>query len=77
MARNTESIERDIEVARNQLASTLDELSVRANPQRLADNVKTAVIAKLNEPKIKYSLIGGVAAIGGLIGMAVFRRLFR
>lgn len=77
MARNTESIEREIEVARNQLASTLDELSVRANPQRLADDAKNAVVAKLNEPKIKYSLIGGAAAIGGLIGVAVFRRIFR
>ncbi len=34
VGRDTEAIERDIENARNQLASTLDELSVRTNPKK-------------------------------------------
>lgn len=51
MPRDTESIEREIEKARNQLASTLDELTVRTNPKRLVENTKKTVLAKLNELK--------------------------
>ncbi|GAB2544606.1 hypothetical protein GCM10027167_56740 [Nocardia heshunensis] len=74
VARDTEAIEREIEAARNRLASTLDELAVRADPQRLADNAKQSVVAKLNEPKIKYSLIGAGALIATLVVVKIFRR---
>ncbi|MEC3915699.1 DUF3618 domain-containing protein [Nocardia sp. CDC160] len=74
MARDTEAIEREIEAARNRLASTLDELAVRTDPQRLADNAKQSVMAKLNEPKIKYSLIGAGALLATLIVVKIFRR---
>ncbi|MCU1641158.1 MULTISPECIES: DUF3618 domain-containing protein [unclassified Nocardia] len=73
MARDTEAIEREIEAARSRLASTLDELAVRADPQRLADNTKHALIAKVNEPKIKYSLIGAGALIVTLVLVKIFR----
>ncbi|MTE16080.1 DUF3618 domain-containing protein [Nocardia aurantiaca] len=74
MARDTEAIEREIEAARNRLASTLDELAVRADPQRLADNAKQTVMAKLNEPKVKFSLIGAGAVVATLILVKIFRR---
>ncbi len=74
MAKDTESIEREIEAARNRLASTLDELAVRADPQRIADNTKNAILTKLNEPKIKYGLIGAGALVVGLTLFKVFRR---
>ncbi|QLY30442.1 DUF3618 domain-containing protein [Nocardia huaxiensis] len=74
MARDTEAIEREIEAARNRLANTLDELAVRADPQRLADNTKQAFVAKVNEPKIKYSLIGAGALVGVLVLVKLFRR---
>ncbi|MBF6333142.1 DUF3618 domain-containing protein [Nocardia transvalensis] len=73
MARDTERIEREIEVARNRLANTLDELAVRADPQRIAGNTKQAIIAKVNEPKVKYSLIGA----GALVVLVVLVKLFR
>ncbi len=73
MARDTESIEREIEAARNQLASTLDELSVRANPKRIADDVKQTVVAKVNEPRVKYGLIGAGVAIVLLVLVKLFR----
>lgn len=73
MARDPDTIEREIEKARDALASTLDELSVKANPKRLADSAKTSVLAKLNEPKIKYPLIGA----GVLIGALLLRKLIR
>ncbi|MRH92112.1 DUF3618 domain-containing protein [Nocardia sp. SYP-A9097] len=73
MARDTEAIELEIEAARSRLANTLDELAVRADPQRLADNAKQALVAKVNEPKIKYSLIGAGVVVVGLILIKVFR----
>lgn len=74
MPRDTDSIEREIENARNQLASTLDELSTRANPKRIAADARTRIVAKLNEPKIKYSLIGTAAALVVLLLVRVVRR---
>ncbi|MEU7633892.1 DUF3618 domain-containing protein [Nocardia sp. NPDC049190] len=73
MARDTERIERDIEAARTRLASTLDELAVRADPHRIADDTKQIVVAKLNEPKVKYSLIGAAALVAGLVVLKIFR----
>ncbi|WP_433680325.1 DUF3618 domain-containing protein [Nocardia sp. CA-119907] len=73
MARDTERIERDIEAARTRLASTLDEIAVRADPQRIADDTKHMVLAKLNEPKVKYSLIGAAAVVVGLVLVKIFR----
>ncbi|MCM6778255.1 DUF3618 domain-containing protein [Nocardia sp. CDC159] len=74
MARDTERIEQEIEAARNRLAHTLDELAVRADPQRIADNTKQAVLAKVNEPKVKYSLIGAGALVVLLVLVKIFRR---
>ncbi|WP_228826924.1 DUF3618 domain-containing protein, partial [Nocardia abscessus] len=71
--RDTERIEREIEDARNRLASTLDEIAVRADPQRIADDTKSMVVAKLNEPKIKYGLIGAGALVVGLVLVKLFR----
>jgi chaperonin GroEL (HSP60 family) len=73
VARDPDTIEREIEKARNALASTLDELGTKANPQRLANAAKTSVRSKLDEPKVKYALIGA----GALIGVLLLRKLFR
>lgn len=73
MARDQDSIERDIEKAREALAGTLDQLGTKASPKRLADSAKTSVRARLEEPKVKYSLIGG----GVLLGVLLVRKLLR
>ncbi|MBJ8346631.1 DUF3618 domain-containing protein [Antrihabitans sp. YC2-6] len=73
MSKDTERIEREIEAARNQLAATLDELSVRANPKRIADNAKASVVAKVNEPAVKYSLIGAALLFVLLLLVKIFR----
>ncbi|MFD3705862.1 MULTISPECIES: DUF3618 domain-containing protein [Nocardia] len=71
---DTDRIEREIEIARTRLATTLDELAVRADPQRIADDTKNMVVAKLNEPKVKYTLIGAGALVAGLVLIKIFRR---
>ncbi|AYJ50395.1 DUF3618 domain-containing protein [Rhodococcus sp. P1Y] len=72
MARDTDKIEREIEAARNQLASTLDELSVRASPKRIAETTKQNIVAKLNEPPVKFTLIG----VGAVVAVLVVRKIF-
>ena len=74
MAKDYERIEAEIEAAREQLAATLDELAVRANPKRIAANTKVAVRNKVNEPKVKYALIGGGVLISLLIVVRVVRK---
>lgn len=61
VARSIDAIQRDIERTRNQLARTLDELSVRAAPKNLADDAKSQVMGTVNDPKVQM-ILGGVAA---------------
>ena len=72
MARDPETIQREIEKARDALADSLDVLSERASPKRFVDSGKQTVQVKLADPKIKYGLI----AVGVLIGLAVIRKMF-
>ena len=73
MARDPDTIQREIEEARDALATTLDRLGTQADPKRLVGNARDSVIAKLNEPKIKYPLIG----VGALLVLLWLRRMFR
>ncbi|QGK69063.1 DUF3618 domain-containing protein [Allosaccharopolyspora coralli] len=72
MARDPDAIERDIEKARDALAVTLDELSVKAHPKRFVDAGKAGVEEKLNDPKVRYALIG----VGALVTLVVVRKIF-
>ncbi|MFB9904941.1 DUF3618 domain-containing protein [Allokutzneria oryzae] len=73
MARDPDTIEREIEQARDALATTLDQLSVRAHPKRFVETGSEAVRHKLDDPKIKLPLIG----FGVLVALTLVRRLFR
>ena len=73
MARDPDTIQRDIEQARDALASTLDQLSTKANPKKLVDDATTSVKSKFNDPKVKAVLIG----VGVLVAVVVVRRIFR
>ncbi|MBW0090085.1 DUF3618 domain-containing protein [Pseudonocardia sp. KRD-184] len=73
MARDPDTIQREIERARDALADSLDALGEKASPKRLVDSGKQSAQAKLADPRIKYGLI----AVGALIGFAILRNLFR
>ncbi|KUI01973.1 DUF3618 domain-containing protein [Mycobacterium sp. IS-3022] len=60
--RDPETIKRDIDQAREQLATTVDTLAERANPSRLADDVKSAIVRFVTKPVVAISL-AGVAAL--------------
>lgn len=73
MARDADTIERDIEQARDRLAATLQEIGTRADPKRLVEAGKQQVDSTLADPRVRYSLF----AIGALIVLVLLRKLFR
>jgi hypothetical protein len=56
--RDPETIKKDIDAARDQLALTVDTLAERANPRRLADDVKARVLQFVSQPAVAASLAG-------------------
>jgi hypothetical protein len=69
--RDPEAIKRDIDVARDQLAATVDSLAERANPRRLADDLKARVIGFVQKPVVLASLAG----VGVLVVVVTVRRV--
>lgn len=69
--RDPEAIKRDIDVARDQLAATVDSLAERANPRRLADDLKAQVIGFVQKPVVLASLAG----VGALVVVVTVRRV--
>ncbi|MBS1696088.1 MAG: DUF3618 domain-containing protein [Actinobacteria bacterium] len=71
--RDPETIKRDIDQARDQLASTVDSLAERANPQRIADDARAAVVRFVQQPVVAVSLAG----VGLLVIVVTVRRIRR
>jgi hypothetical protein len=69
--RDPEAIKQDIDLAREQLATTVDSLAQRANPRRLADDLKARVIDFIKKPAVTASLVG----VGALTVVIVVRRV--
>lgn len=69
--RDPDTIKQEIDQAREQLASTVDTLAARANPRRLADDVKAWTVAFVKKPAVAVSLAG----IGALAVVVVVRRI--
>jgi len=71
--RDPDTIKRDIDQARDQLAATVDTLAVRANPQRIANDIKAGVVRFLKKPAVAASLAG----VGAVVVVVVVRRARR
>jgi len=56
--RDPEVIKAEIDQARDRLAVTVDSLAERANPQRIADDVKTAILNFVKRPPVAAALAG-------------------
>ncbi|OBI86058.1 DUF3618 domain-containing protein [Mycobacterium sp. 1245805.9] len=69
--RDPEAIKRDIDVARDQLAATVDSLAERANPRRLADDIKARAVEFVKKPVVIASLVG----ISSVVVIVVVRRI--
>jgi hypothetical protein len=71
--RDPETIRQDIDQARDQLAVTVDSLAERANPRRIADDVKSGIIRFVKKPPVAISLAG----VGALLVVLFVRKLRR
>jgi hypothetical protein len=71
--RDPDTIKRDIDQARDQLAATVDTLAERANPQKIADDVKAAVLRFVKKPAVAVTLAGA----GAVVIIVVIRRIRR
>ncbi len=71
--RDPDTIKRDIDQARDQLASTVDSLAERANPRRVAEDVKAGVVRFVKKPAVAVSLAG----VGALMLALLVRRIRR
>ena len=71
--RTPEDIQRDIEQARAQLATAVDQLAERTSPKRIANQTKATLLAKAQTP-VGMAVIGGA---GLLVALLVVRRIRR
>ena len=56
--RDPEVIKAEIDAARDRLALTVDSLAERTSPQRLADDLKAAVLRFVKKPPVAAALAG-------------------
>jgi hypothetical protein len=59
--RDPDTIKRDIDQARDRLALTVDNLAERANPQRIANDMKASLMRLVKKPVVVVSLAGAGA----------------
>ncbi|MGZ5379219.1 MAG: DUF3618 domain-containing protein [Mycobacterium sp.] len=71
--RDPDTIKQEIDQARDQLALTVDSLAERANPRRLADDLKTGLVRLVKKPAVAVSLAG----VGTVVIVLVVRRIRR
>ncbi len=69
--RDPDVIKQEIDAARDQLAATVDSLAVRANPRRIADDVKAGIVNFVKKPAVAASLVG----VGLVTVVIVIRRI--
>lgn len=69
--RDPDDIKQEIDKARDQLATTVDALAERANPRRIADDVKAGVVEFVKKPAVAVSLAG----IGAVVLVLFVRRI--
>lgn len=71
--RDPDTIKQEIDQARDQLALTVDSLAERANPRRLADDLKAGLVTFVKKPPVAISLAG----VGTVVIVIVVRRIRR
>ena len=69
--RDPDTIKQEIDQARDQLALTVDSLAERANPRRIADDVKSGLLRFVKKPAVAVSLAG----VGTVVIVIVVRRI--
>jgi len=70
--RDADDHKQEIDLAREQLASTVDSLAERANPRRLADDAKARAIGFVKKPAVAITL-AGIAALAAALAVRKIR----
>ena len=66
--RDPEIIKQEIAAARDRLAVTVDSLAERANPHRVAEDLKVTAVRFLKQPAVAATIDGvGVLTLVGII----------
>ncbi|MBN9610896.1 MAG: cell division protein FtsB [Actinobacteria bacterium 69-20] len=73
MVRDAQTIQAEIERARDGLAVAVDELTTRLDPKRAVDEGKRRAQAIWANPKVKLAVVG----VGALVAFVVIRKIFR
>jgi hypothetical protein len=71
--RNARAIRTEIEQARDQLATTVDQLADRLAPKRLADEAKASAKQKLTSPT-GMAIVGGTVLLLTIVAVRNLRR---
>ena len=71
--RDPEVIKQEIAAARDRLAVTVDSLAERANPQRVAEDLKATALRFLKQPAVAATLAG----VGVLTVVIIIRGIRR
>lgn len=71
--RDPDTIRQEIDQARDQLAVTVDTLAERANPQRIANDVKAGLVRFVKKPAVAVSLAG----VSAVVVVVIIRRIRR
>jgi len=69
--RDPKAIKQEIDTARDQLAATVDQLTERANPRRIAEDIKAGLINFVRKPAVTFALVG----VGAVTVVLVIRRV--
>lgn len=69
--RDPDTIKADIDAARDQLAVTVDALAERANPRKIADDVKSGLVEFVKKPVVAVSIAG----VGTVVLVLFVRRI--
>jgi hypothetical protein len=73
VARDADAIQAEIERARDALAVAVDELSNRVSPHNVIERGKQSLAEFVDQPKVKYSIIG----VAVIVVLLVIRRILR
>jgi Protein of unknown function (DUF3618) len=69
--RDPEAIKQEIDAARDQLAATVDQLTERASPRRIAEDIKAGLVSFVRKPPVTFALIG----VGAVTVVLVVRKI--
>ena len=71
--RDPDTIKHDIDQARDELAATVDTLAERANPRRIAHDIRSGLVRLVKKPAVAMSLAG----LGAVLVVLVVRKIRR